>query len=183
MTLFSKFHPINLHRWRQPKWTMLLSGQVHTNYSYGLRHLIQHLSRWNDSKVSDEVFQPYCLCRCFACWYVFWFTSWISYNLLLGTFPCHCSTIQGKYQARMRAEIISISLKPHITIPCYSQVMTPTDIRNVSLVLHRYLRMFLTTVQWALPGFPWYLLTMLKAKATTGLVHVIAYMIEQTAEA
>ena len=28
------------------KWTLLLSGQVHTNYSYGLRHLIQQSPTW-----------------------------------------------------------------------------------------------------------------------------------------
>ena len=56
-------------------------------------------------------------------------------------------------------------------------------IRNHSIVLHRYLRIFFTTVQCALPGFPWYLLTMLNAKVTSGRVHVIAYMIDTTVEA
>ena len=59
----------------------------------------------------------------------------------------------------------------------------PPRVRTQSLVLRRYLRIFFTAVQCALPGFAWYLLTMLRAKATLGRVHVIAYMVDPTAEA
>jgi hypothetical protein len=55
--------------------------------------------------------------------------------------------------------------------------------RNISLVLLKYLRIFLTAVQYSKPGSDWYLLVKLIACATYDLVHSIPYMIEPMVEA
>src|SRR3954467_13688045 len=53
----------------------------------------------------------------------------------------------------------------------------------MSLVLFRYLRIFLTAVQCSLPGLLWYLPTKLTARFTSGLVHSMAYIMDPMAEA
>src|SRR3989337_2253522 len=54
--------------------------------------------------------------------------------------------------------------------------------RNISLVLFRYFRIFLTAVQCSISGSLWYLPTKLMARQTSGLVHSMAYIIEPMAE-
>ena len=54
---------------------------------------------------------------------------------------------------------------------------------SISLVILKYLRMFFTAIQCLSLGLGWYLLHMLKAYATLGLIHNMAYMIEPMDEA
>src|SRR4051812_25849366 len=55
--------------------------------------------------------------------------------------------------------------------------------RNISLILLKYLRIFLTAIQSSEPGLDWYLLVKLIACATSGLIHSMTYIIDPMAEA
>ena len=54
----------------------------------------------------------------------------------------------------------------------------PPQTKKTFLVLLKYLRIFLTVVQWLSPGSDWNLLVMLKAYATSGRVQSMPYLME-----
>src|SRR4051812_48802258 len=59
---------------------------------------------------------------------------------------------------------------------------SPPYTRNISLVLRKYLRIFLTAIQCSEPGSDWYLLVKLIACPPSCLVYSMAYIVEPMAE-
>jgi hypothetical protein len=71
----------------------------------------------------------------------------ISYSILLGTFPAHCPSIEAEHKTGLRFRIIHICLEASIVVTLYNELFSPSNTRNASLVLLKYLRMFVTIVQ------------------------------------
>ena len=63
-----------------------------------------------------------------------------------------------------------------LVYPSTRNLEPPLKIKNKSLVLLKYLRMFFTAIQYYLSGFHWYLLVILTVRTILGQVHSMIYM-------
>ena len=114
--------------------------------------------RCHNPKLRDEFLKPEFFFCSIQNSNIFSFCGRIHYDGLLGTLLVDCATIACEHISWCRLSIIRIRHEVWISIPLDSQFRPPPKIKNKSLVLLKYLRMFFIAIQCSSPAFDWYLL-------------------------
>ena len=105
------------------------------------------------------------------------------YGTLLGTLPRHHSLFRQKMKPTCDRKSSLSVWKTGIDVTTNNKLITPSKNQKNSLIFLKYLRIFLTVVQWLSHGSDWYRLVILKTYATSGRVQIITYMIDPIEEA